>query len=159
MVKIFRKMMIDQVHNDLVDLGPLATKPKPPEGWIATMRKALGMTTQQLASRLGCSAANLSALQQREKKGTISMATLESVAQAMNCRYVYFFVPAGPLPEILEQQARRVARHMLRSVQHSMDLEQQGLTPEQKQQQEDALVKALLEENPRHLWETLDEDK
>lgn len=153
MKQAFQKMMREQVQTDLNDLNNLAKKPRPKEGWIETIRKTLGMTGRQLAKRMGCSQSNLVSLEKREKTGKVTLDALEQAANAMNFRCVYFFIPNKPIDQILEDQARLVAKKRLLSIGHSMELEQQGLTPQQNKQQEEDLVQELLQGSPRNLWE------
>src|SRR5262249_23275071 len=101
----------------------------------------------------GTSRPNVSALERREKQKKISLETLEQVAHAMNCKLVYGLVPLEPLEKILEKQARQVAQKRIKRINHSMKLEQQGLTQDQLKRQEDELVQELLQENPKYLWE------
>ena len=157
MKTIFRKMMRDQVQEDLNNPSRLIKKPMPKGGWINIIRQILGITSYQLAQRLKCSQSNIAALERRERAGTISLEALESTAQAMNCKLVYFFVPQKPFDELLEDQARLTAKKQLQSIGHSMELEQQGLTPAQKKQQEKELVQELLQGNLKALWESEDE--
>ncbi len=132
-----------------------AAKPRPREGWIKAIRTALGMTTYQLAKRLDCGQSNITKYEDREQQGTITLKTLEDVAKGLNCRLIYAFVPEKDLSEILEEQARAVIRHQMRSLSHSMNLEQQGLSKEQDKKNEDLLVEELLKGNLKKLWETL----
>jgi len=148
----FKKLMLEQVQEALNGFMDLAKKPVPKKGWIRTMREALGMSSYVLANRMGCNRSNITTIEQRERKGNINLETLEQVAKAMNCKLVYCLIPLEPLDKILEEQAKKVAKKQIRSVNHSMKLEQQGLTPKQLQQQEDDLVQELLKGNPKNLW-------
>ena len=152
MVTNFKKLMREQVRENLKNYSELSKKPVPKKGWICTIREALGMTTSVLAQRLGCSRSNVSSLEQRERKGTISLETLEQVAQALNCKLVYCLVPLEPINKILEKQARFLAKKRIQLINHSMKLEQQGLNQKQLKQQEDDLVQELLQGDPKHLW-------
>ncbi len=152
MADIFKKLMREQVQESLNTFLELAKKPIPKKGWIRTIREALGMSSYVLADRLGCSRANITTIEQRERKGTISLETLKQVAQAMNCKLVYCLVPLEPLDTILEKQARSIAKKRVKIINHSMSLEQQGLTQKQLQQQENDLVQELLQGNPKKLW-------
>lgn len=153
MKRLFQKTMREQIQRDLDNPIELAKKPTPKAGWIKIIRQALGMTSYQLAKRLGCAQANIMALESREKNGTITLKSLDQTAKAMNCRFVYFLIPEPSLEQIMKDQAREIAKKQLKTVGHSMALEQQGLTPQQTKSQEDALVEELLQGNPRDLWE------
>jgi len=148
----FKKLMREQVQDSLRTFAELAQRPVPKKGWIRTIREALGMSSYVLADILGCSRANITTIEQREKKGTISLVTLEQVAQAMNCKLVYCLVPLESLDKILEKQARKIVKQRIKIINHSMALEKQGLNPKQFKQQEDDLVQELLRGNPKKLW-------
>lgn len=152
MKKSFLKMMREQVQTDLNDLNNLAKKPIPKGGWIQVIRKILGLSSYQLAKRLGCTQSNVMAFERREKERTVSLEALDQVASAMNCRCVYFFIPNKPFDQILKEQAQSVAKKRLRVVEHSMELEKQGLSSAQKRQQENDLVEELLQGSPKKLW-------
>lgn len=80
-----------------------AGKP-PPNGWIATLRMALGMSTRQLAKRMNVTQAAIVGIEQSEIKGSIQLDTLQRVAKAMNGKLVYAIVPDEPLAAMLESQ-------------------------------------------------------
>ena len=145
-------MMREQIQDDLNNLDNLVKKARPKEGWIETIRKALGMSGLQLAKSMGSSQPNIATLEPREKTGNITLETLERAADAMNFRCVYFFIPNKTIDQILEDQARLAAKTQLRSIEHSMELEHQGLWAEQKKRQEDDLVQQLLQGCLPDLW-------
>jgi predicted DNA-binding mobile mystery protein A len=113
------------------------------------------MPTRVLAQKLGCTPSNITAMEQREVKGTISLDTLQQVAQTMGCKLFYGFVPIESLDKVLENQATLLARKRIDMINHSMKLEQQGLTKSQLQQQEEALVQELLQVDPKALWKDI----
>lgn len=152
MAKEFNKLMRQQIDETIQKIVKMPALSVPKKGWIRTLREALGMPSRILANRLGCSIANIAAIEQREVKETISLKTLQEIAQAMNCKLVYYLIPIESLGKILEDQARLVARKRIELVNHSMQLEQQGLTPAQLQQQEDSLVQELLQGDIKKLW-------
>lgn len=144
--------MLEQIQEHLNQFSSLSKTSTPKKGWIKSIREALGIPRSILANQLGCSRNNIAAIEQREKKGTISLETLEKVAKAMNCKLVYCLVPLKPLDKQLKDQARFLAKKRIMRINHSMKLEQQGLTPKQLQKQEDDLIQELLQGNPKNLW-------
>jgi predicted DNA-binding mobile mystery protein A len=148
----FKKLMRQQVQEGLNDFLMLSKKPVPAKGWIKTIRDALGMSSYVLAKRLNCNRANVTRMEEREKKRTISLETLEQVAQALDCKLVYCLIPTESLDKTLEKQARFIAKKRIKTINHSMKLELQGLNQKQLQQQEDDLVKELLQNDPKNLW-------
>lgn len=144
--------MREQVQQSLDGFSGLTTRAIPKKGWIRVIREALGMSSYVLADRLGCTRANITSIERSEQKGTISLETLAEVAQALDCKLVYCLMPLESLDKILENQARALAKKRIKIVNHSMALEQQGLTSKQLQRQEDDLVQELLQGNPRKIW-------
>jgi len=148
----FKRLMRKQLQENLDSFADLINKPLPKKGWIRTIREALGMSSYVLADRFGCSRVNITSMEQREKKKTISLETLEQAAQAMNCKLVYCFVPTEPISILREKQARSIAKKRIEFINHSMKLEQQGLSKKQLKYQEDDLVQELLEGSSKKLW-------
>jgi predicted DNA-binding mobile mystery protein A len=119
-------------------------------GWIKAIREALGMTTEQLSKRLGIKQPSIVAIEQSEAKGTIEMATLRRVAEALDCVLVYAFVPNEPLETMVRERARRFARRRRAAVEHSMLLEDQAVTGKDTDKRLDEIVR---ETNPRLFWD------
>jgi predicted DNA-binding mobile mystery protein A len=88
----------------------------PGRGWIRTIRDALGMTTFDLATRMGRSQPRASQLERAEMNGSIKLGSLQRAAAAMQCRLFYVFVPEEPLVSIVRRQARAKATAELESV-------------------------------------------
>ncbi len=76
----------------------------PAEGWIKTIRLALGMTAAQLGKRLGMSPQAVLDIQRREVTESITLGTLKKTAAALDCDVRVVFVPRQGLDE--------TARHM-----------------------------------------------
>src|SRR5271156_4417735 len=128
------------------DMRPLTRYAPPVRGWIKAIREALGMSTAQLAKRLGIKQPSLVDLEQSEAKGTIELATLRRVAEALDCTLVYALVPKKPLEDIVRDRARAFARRRLEPIEHSMLLENQTVAAKDIEMQLDEIVR---ETNPR----------
>lgn len=102
--------------------------PRPPRGWARAIRDALGMSTRELAARLGLSEATVRSVERNEVDDVVQLGTLRRVADAMECDLVYFLVPRTSLEATVQQQAERAARSQIASVVHSMRLEDQAPT-------------------------------
>ena len=133
----------------LKDFGSVARYSPPVRGWIRAIREALGLTTQQLARRLGIKQPSAVALEQSEVKGSIELATLRRVADALDCTLVYAFVPKKPLEETVRVRARHFLRRRRAPVEHSMLLEDQKV---QGKAEEERLEEALRETSPSRFW-------
>jgi predicted DNA-binding mobile mystery protein A len=132
------------------DMRPLTRFAPPVRGWIKAIREALGMSSAQLAKRLKIKQPTVAAMEQSELKGTIQLATLRRLAEAMNCTLVYALVPNDSLETIVREQARKVAKRRLQSVEHSMLLEDQSVPATDFDARIDALARDM---NPRALWD------
>lgn len=153
MKNIIQKTLINQIENDLANLQDLIKKDRPKSGWIKLIRKALGMSSYDLAKRIKCSQSEIIAYEKREESGNITLNSLEKLANGLECKCVYFFVPKeGSLENIIKKQAKLVAQKKVAFVSHSMDLEQQKPDKKQIQQQEDALVDELLHGTLKDIW-------
>src|SRR5437667_12649612 len=134
----------------LKDFGPVSRYTPPVKGWIRAIREALGMTAEQLARRLGVKQPTLHELEKSEAKGTIELATLRRVADALDCTLVYAFVPKKSLEETVRARARNVIRRRLAHVEHSMLLEDQKV---QGNAEEERIDEVLRETSPSKFWE------
>jgi predicted DNA-binding mobile mystery protein A len=123
---------------------------RPPRGWIKAIREALGMTTAQLARRMGISQPGVVILEQSEALAHIKLETLQRAAAAMNCRLVYALIPEEPLETMVQKRARLIALQHLGAVEHSMRLEAQGI--EDKTAREAQLEALARQIDARTLW-------
>jgi predicted DNA-binding mobile mystery protein A len=139
-----------QLDERFRELGPAKRYIPPVRGWIKALREALGMSTAQLAKRLGIRQPSLVALEQSEAKGTIELATLRRVAEALDCTLVYALVPNKPLETTLRDRARAFARRRRAPVEHSMLLEDQKVMAKDAEARLDEIVR---ETNPRLFWD------
>ncbi len=131
-------------------LGPSKRYTPPVRGWIKALREALGMSTAQLAKRLGIRQPSLVALEQSEAKGTIELATLRRVAEALDCTLVYALLPNKPLETTIRDRARAFARRRRAPVEHTMLLEDQKVMAKDAEARLDEIVR---ETNPRLFWD------
>jgi predicted DNA-binding mobile mystery protein A len=126
---------------------------RPPRGWIRAIREALGMTTAQLAARLGIAQPSAVGLEKAEADKAITLQTLERAARALDCTLVYALVPREPLDTLVKERARELARERLRTISHSMALEDQRVGTEDEQAQLERLVQNLFDGPGSALWD------
>ncbi|GMQ75670.1 MAG: mobile mystery protein A [Gammaproteobacteria bacterium] len=125
---------------------------RPSRGWVRAIREALGMTTAQLAKRIGVSQPRAVAIENAETKGSITLDSLERAAHALDCRLVYALVPRRPLEESVTERAKRLAEKRLELTRHSMALEAQEVDTADEQEQLKRLVQRLLDKAGSELW-------
>lgn len=125
----------------------------PAQGWVRTLRKALGLTIKQLAKRLGVDPSRVVKIETSEIEDKVTLHTLKTVASAMDCCFVYRFIPKSSLEEIIRNRARAVALTQLKRTAHTMDLEAQSIHQEWFEDQVKELTEELLRHSWKHLWE------
>jgi predicted DNA-binding mobile mystery protein A len=141
---------LDRRFETLRGLFPLA---RPPKGWVRAIRNALGMTTQQLGTRMGVSQSRIPELEQAEVAGNITLKSLERAAEAMGCRVVYALVPEKSLAEIVQSRAELIAEHQLARVEQTMKLEDQSVADISVRQEQRRRLVAKLLNRPSRLWD------
>lgn len=115
----------EMLDKRLQGLGP-ATRYAPPRlGWIRAVRDALGMSANDLATRMGISGASVRSMEEKEMTGGIRLSSLRRAAEAMECTLIYAFVPNESLSQTVEQQAWRVYTQQANRVRQTMVLEDQ----------------------------------
>ena len=144
------RRQLDKRLNELQNTEAFA---RPPRGWVKAIREALGMTTAQLARRLGVAQSRAVTIEQAEARGTITLSSLEKAAQALDCRLVYVLVPRKPLEALVEDRAQALAKERLQSTAHNMALEDQSVEAEDESEQLKALTRRLIGEAGSKLWD------
>ncbi|MCK5663833.1 MAG: mobile mystery protein A [Thiotrichaceae bacterium] len=125
---------------------------RPPRGWIKAIREALGMTTAQIAKRMGVSQPRAVEIEKAEKMGAITLDTLERAARAMDCKLVYAFVSKQPLELLVEDRAQIIAKQRLAITGHSMALEAQPVSADDVKEQFDLMVRRIVERAGSDIW-------
>ena len=126
---------------------------RPPRGWIRAMREAFGMTTRQLAQRIGKVQSAVVEMEKSEARDSISLATLRQAAEALDCTLVYALVPNRPIDDIRRARAADVASQQLARASHTMALENQSLDRAAQDAERERLIDALLRGSPARLWD------
>jgi len=148
------KALVEQQYQAIVDrtAGGGERLQVPPEGWLRTARKALGMSGAQLARRMGASRGLVSQTERGELEGRVTLRTMARMADAMGYQFVYALVPKGSVQEMVQQRALQLARHDVASATTHMALEDQMLDKEQQDQQVQRLARRLMEQRGS-LWD------
>lgn len=144
-----------QLDRQFAQLKPALEKAgrRPPRGWIRAIRDALGMTTGQLAKRMGVAQPRISELERGEASGKITLHSLERAAGSMGCRVVYFLVPIEPLSQMIDDRAALVANRQMNAVDQTMRLEDQRVTDSAVMSAARARLIDELRKKPARLWD------
>ncbi len=126
---------------------------RPKEGWIRSLRKALGMSSPQLAKRLNISRSQVSQIERMEVEDRITLKQLRRVADSLGCDLVYALVPRKSVDDMVREQARLKAQQLVSKTDVQMRLERQQLSREKLEDQIRFEIERLTREMPRDLWE------
>jgi predicted DNA-binding mobile mystery protein A len=143
-----RRHARSKLDERFVEFGAPERLKSPSRGWIKAIREALGMTTRQLATRLKVKQPSVVALEQSETRGTIEIATLKRVAEALDCTLVYALIPNKPLEDTVRERARAFLKRRREPIEHSMLLENQAAADKS-----DGLDDLVRHTNPSLFWD------
>ena len=125
----------------------------PPEGWIATIRKALRMSGTDLGRRLDLKRGRISQVEKAEPNGSVTLKTMERMAEGLGCRFVYAIIPkSGNLEDVIRAQASNKAREIVSRAATHMALEKQSIGYEKNLEEIEKLTEALVRLQPSDLW-------
>ena len=147
-----RKLIREQLDQKLVNyknLPPVAQE----TGWIKLIREALGMSARQLGKKVGIDQSRISRLEAAETEGDLKLSSLKKIAEGLNMKFVYAFVPEESLEQTVQQQAEKIALKRLNRVSHSMMLEDQELSYSDKQSALETLKQKIMINEPKDFWD------
>lgn len=94
-------------------------------GWIHYVRSILGIKLTTLAKLTKTTSSAVQQAEKREAQGKVTLETLNKMANAMDCEFVYAFVPKKEIRELVEDRAVKKARMILLNADMHMELEDQ----------------------------------
>jgi predicted DNA-binding mobile mystery protein A len=125
---------------------------RPPEGWLRTVRKALGMSGAQLAKKMGVTRARIAQAEHAELNGGVTLKSMQAAAEAMGCRFVYAIVPPSRIEDIVMTQARKKAEAIVGTASKHMALESQTLPNDKIARQIERVTQDIAREMPPDFW-------
>ncbi len=149
------KSIVQQQYSSTVDNGAtnLAGLKTPPEGWLRTVRSALGMSGAEVAKRLGVTRARVTKAEHAELTGGITLKSMQAMAEAMGCRFVYAVIPSsGRIDDIITAQARKKALSLVGTTNTHMALENQKLPDDKISLEVERLTREIALERPSDFW-------
>ncbi len=145
-----RKIRAKQMEKELTGMSKIL---RPTVGWIKTIRETLGMNTRQLGERCNVTSERIIRIEADEIDGKTTLATLEKVASAMNCRLVYALVPNDGFIEFIEKAALSKAESQFKQISHTMALEDQKVSDSSLKEQIAILKEELIRGNIKKVWD------
>ncbi len=154
MVRLARKLMIEQLDKKLAQFTELKKIEVPLGGWINAVRTTLNMSLAQLGRRLKMTSVGAKGIEDREKDGSITLKKLIEAGRALDLDFVYGFLPKeSSIEKMIEKRAEQVAREIVMRTSHNMKLEEQENSEERLKQAIKDRVDMLKREVPKHLWD------
>jgi len=147
-----KKLIREQLDSKLSTLKGFTAQGLKSIGWIKTIREALGMTSTNLASRVGVNQSRIIHMEKAERDGNIKISTMEKIADAVDMDFVYGFVPRTSLNEMVKQQAKKIALHKMERLDNTMRLELQELSSEEKERALKDMIDRILIDGPKDFW-------
>lgn len=126
------KLTIKNAQKRRIELLKVMPQMKVRPGWIKYMRSVFGMTLNELAKLAGLSLPSVAQAERREAEGKITIDTLKKLATAMECEFVYAFVPKHDLSEFIHKKALEKAQRTILKADTHMSLEDQRVNEELK---------------------------
>ena len=147
-----KKIIREQLDDTLSSFSTIASINRPMKGWIRAIRDALGMNMRQFADRLGVSKSRIPRIEQDEITGSLTLKTMNRVADKLDCVFVYGFVPRTSLDNTVRKQASIVAQRRMNRLMHTMNLEAQGLSSKNAKKAFSNMIDEIID-TPSMLWE------
>ena len=149
------KTVTQQQYRSIVDnaAATLIGLKMPPEGWLRTVRSALGMSGAEVARKLGVTRARVTTAERAELDGGITLKSMKAMAEAMGCSFAYAIIPpSGYIEDIIAAQARKKALAIVGITSTHMALENQMLPDAAIAQEVERLTREIARERPSDFW-------
>ncbi len=147
-----KKIIREQLDDTLSRFSTIVSVHRPMKGWIRAIRDALGMNMRQFADRLGVSKSRIPRIEQDEITGSLTLKTMNRVADKLDCVFVYGFVPRTSIDDTVRKQASIVSQKRMNRLMHTMNLEAQELSSKNAKKAFNNMVEEIID-SPSILWE------
>lgn len=149
-----KKLIREQLDKKIDKFYNLDEVVIPPEGWIYSIRQGINMSLRQLGQRLSITPQSVKEIEEREKNGTISIKVLKQVAEALDMKFVYGFIPAEKtLEAMIEKRAEELAKRIVERTSTQMGLEDQENSPERIKKAIKEKAAEFRNDMPKMLWD------
>ena len=149
-----KKLLIEQLDQKLKPFQKAERVLVPINGWINTIRTTLNMTMAQLGTRLSITRQGVKRIEESEAKGTVSINSLKEVAEALDLKFVYGFVPKdGTIDKLINSKADKLARKIVLRTNQNMTLEDQGIGEKKIKESIKDLAIEIKREMRKSLWD------
>ncbi len=149
-----RTLILTQIDKKFSKWESLKTLEIPSEGWIHSIRIAIGMNLRQLGKRLGITPQSAKELEKREKSGSLTLRGLQEVANALDLKLIYILLPnRKKLQDIIEARALVLAKEIVMRTSQTMKLENQKVSKDRLAKAVQEKAEEIQKEMPSYLWD------
>lgn len=146
MKQISKNLIIrEQLTDSLKPFSGLTKVKRPYAGWIRAIRNALGMSMAALADRIGVHRSRIAKIEQDEIEGSLTIKTMQKVADGLDCEFVYGFVPRNGLENTINRQVHLRASEEFEKLMQTMSLEAQEIPESEREKLLNQLITQILE--------------
>ncbi|MBG7613524.1 mobile mystery protein A [Polaribacter sp. BAL334] len=149
-----RTLLIEQLDQKLEAFSKTKEIIIPERGWINTIRTTFNMTMAQLGSKLKITRQGVKRIEESEANGTITINSLKDVANALEMKFVYGFIPKeGSIENLINLKAEKLARKIVLRTNQNMKLEDQGISEDKINASIIDLANEIKREMRKSLWD------
>ena len=149
-----QKLILNQVDNNINLLRKANNLVVPQIGWIYSIRKALSMSLRQLGKRMSITPQSMKEIEEREKRGTVSINVLKQTANALNMKFIYGFIPEHEsLENMIQERAYKIAEEIVLRTSINMKLEDQENSDIRIKNAIKEKTDEIVSKMPRYLWD------
>lgn len=149
-----RRLLIKQIDRKMRNAGELNNLQFSQEGWVRTIRQLLNISLEQLGKKIGVTPQAIKGIEKREQNGGVTINSLNEIANAMDMKLVYMFLPKdGSLEKLIERKANEVAKKIVLRSSTTMKLEDQENSNEHVKEAIQELTDELKRQIPGTLWD------
>ena len=147
------KLIQDQLDQLFQTVSYIRNVKRPKEGWIRTIRMAIGMSAVQLAKRLNITRQSMAEIEKREADGSITLNTLRTVADVMEMEVNYVLIPKkGTLEKLINDRVNELAKEIVIRTSQSMKLEDQENEAERLKNAIKERAEQIKAESLKNIW-------
>jgi predicted DNA-binding mobile mystery protein A len=149
-----KALALEQLDKKTKKIASLDETLIPSRGWVNLIRTTLNMSLKQLDKKLNITSQSVKEIEAREADKKITLEKLNAVAEALNLRFVYGFIPKdGSFDQMIEKKTLVIAKQIVLKTSHTMALEdQQNNTARIKKAIKDR-AQQIKNEMPKYLWD------
>lgn len=154
MKNLSKALALEQLDKKTKKIASLDETLIPPNGWVNLIRTTLNMSLRQLGNKLSITSQSVKEIEAREADKKITLEKLNAVAEALNLKFVYGFIPEdGSFEKMIEKRALVIAKQVVLKTSHTMALEdQQNNSARIKKAIKDRALQ-IQKEMPKYLWD------